>query len=192
MSLFLLYAEFFKIGIFSVGGGLATLPFLYNIASRYGWLMPEDIGNLLAVAQSSPGAVGVNMSAQAGFLAAGIPGAIIAPLGLVSPAIATILIMARILAAFKENAAVQAVFAALRPAAAGLISAAGFGVIALSLYASGPAGGGSSGSGTPWYGGIRWRETVLLAALFFLVWKFRKHPFLYIAAAGAAGVLLGL
>jgi chromate transporter len=183
VKLLFLYLNFFRIGIFSVGGGLATLPFLYNMAARSDWLSPKDIGNFLAIAQSSPGAIGVNTCSQVGFLAAGIPGAILAPLGLVSPAIIVIVIVARILAAFKENAVVQAVFGGLRPAAAGLISAAGFAVIALSLYSAG---------GQSWYGGIRWKEAALFAALFLLVWKLKKHPILYVALAGIAGILLGL
>jgi chromate transporter len=93
-----------------------------------------------------------------------------------------ILVVARILAAFKENTAVQAVFGGLRPAAVGLISAAGFGVIALSLYSA--AG--------PWYDSIRWKEILVFAVIFTLIRKFKKHPVLYIAAGGIAGVLLGL
>ena len=183
MNLFLLYAEFFKIGLFSVGGGLATLPFLYNIAARGDWLKPENIGNFIAIAQCSPGAIGVNTCAQTGYLAGGIPAAIIVPLGLVTPAILVILAVARILAAFKKSTTVQAVFGGLRPAAVGLISAAGFGVIILSLY--------SAANGT-WYEGIRWKEILLFAVIFVLVRIFKKHPILYIAAGGIAGILLGL
>ena len=187
MNLLLLYAEFFKIGLFAVGGGLATLPFLYEMSSAYNFFSPEDIGNFLAIAQSSPGAIGVNTSAQIGYLAGGVPGVWIAPLGLISPAIIIIMIISRVLSAFKENNTVKAIFRGLRPAAAGLILAAGFGVIALSLYSMEIFRQGGS-----WYGGIRWKEVILLAALFFLVRKFKKHPMLYIAAAGLAGILLGL
>ena len=187
MKLLLLYAEFFKIGLFSVGGGLATLPFLYDMAVRYDWLRSEDIGNFLAVAQCSPGAIGVNTCAQTGFLAAGVPGVILAPLALVTSAILVIMLVARFLAAFKENVIVKSVFDGLRPAAVGLISAAGFGVIVLSLFSA-----EASLQGGTWYEGIRWKETVLLAVLFLLVWKFKKNPILYIAMAGAAGIALGL
>ena len=187
MSLLLLYAEFYKIGLFAVGGGLATLPYLYEMAARYTFFTPQDIGNFLAIAQSSPGAIGVNTTTQIGYLAGGIPGAIIAPLGLVSPAIFIIFVVSRILSSFKENATVKAVFSGLRPAATGLIMAAGFGVISLSLYSM-----EILQQGGIWYEGIRWKEVVLLAALFFLVWKFKKHPILYIATAGIAGIILGL
>jgi chromate transporter len=180
MNLFVLYAEFFKIGLFSIGGGLATLPFLFDLAARYDWLSPEKLGDFLAIAQSSPGAMGVNMAVQSGFAAAGIPGAFIAPLGLISIPIVAIIIVARMLTRFKENRAVGAVFLGLRPAAAGLISAAGFGVWKLSLY---------NGSASAWYQALRPKETLLFIVLFVLIWKFKKHPVVYIAAAGVAGIV---
>jgi chromate transporter len=183
MNLFVLYAEFFKIGLFSIGGGLATLPFLFEMAARYDWLSPEKLGDFLAIAQSSPGAMGVNMAAQSGFAAAGIPGAVIAPLGLVSVPIVIIIIVARMLARFKENRAVEAVFSGLRPAAAGLIGAAGFGVWKLSLY---------NGNAPVWYEALRFREALLFAVLFALIRKFKQHPVVYIAAAGIAGIVFQL
>ena len=187
MNPFLLYGEFFKIGLFSIGGGLATLPFLYNLSFRYDFLKPEDIGNFLAIAQSAPGAIGVNTCTQAGFFAAGIRGAVIAPLGLISPAIFIIMIVSRILAVFKENNAVKSVFSGLRPAATGLILAAGFGVIALSLYSM-----DIFHQTGIWYKGIKIKEVILFLVLSVLVWKFNKHSILFIAAAGAAGIILGL
>jgi chromate transporter len=183
MSLFVLYAEFFKIGLFSIGGGLATLPFLFDLAARCEWLSPERLGDFLAIAQSAPGAMGVNMAVQSGFAAAGIPGAVIAPLGLVSVPVIVIIVVARMLARFKENRAVGAVFSGLRPAAAGLIGAAGFGVWKLSLY---------NGAAPVWYEALRPREALLFVVLFALIWKFKKHPVVYIAAAGIAGVVFQL
>ncbi|MDR2143422.1 MAG: chromate transporter [Treponema sp.] len=183
MNLFALYAEFLKIGLFSIGGGLATLPFLFELAVRYDWLSPNKLGDFLAIAQSSPGAMGVNMAAQSGFAAAGISGAFIAPLGLVSVPILVIIIVARMLEKFKENRAVEAVFSGLRPAAAGLIAAAGFGVWKLSLY---------DGNAPVWYKALRPGEALLFIVLFALIWKFKKHPIVYIAAAGIAGLVFRL
>jgi chromate transporter len=181
--LFILFGEFFKIGLFSVGGGLATLPFLYQLADRYDWLSYETIADMIAISESTPGAIGVNMATYAGFQAAGITGAVIATLGLVAPSIIVILLVARILTAFKESPLVAAVFRGLRPAATGLIAAAGLGVIRLSLY---------NGTAPLWYGRIRWRELGLFALLFLLIWRFKKHPVWYILAAGIAGILWGL
>jgi chromate transporter len=183
MNLFLIYFEFFKIGLFSIGGGLATIPFLFRLADKYEWLNPEMVGNFIAVAQSSPGAGGVNMAAQTGFQYAGIPGAILAALGLVSPAIVVIAVIARMLQSFKENRIVESVFQGLRPAAAGLLSAAGFGIWRLSLY---------NAAAPVWYELIRWKEAAVFAVLFVLVFTLKKHPIFYVAIGAAVGILLGL
>ena len=190
MNLFLLYAEFFKIGLFSIGGGLATLPFLFQMTddrftfiSQRGWISREMVGNFLAIAQSAPGAIGVNVAAQAGFTYAGIVGGFIAALGLVSPAIVVITIVARMLRKFKENRIVVSVFSGLRPAAGGLLAAAGFGVWRLSLF---------SGSAARWYEILRWKECAIFAALFLLILKLKGHPVIYIAVGAAAGIVLGL
>ena len=69
-----MFWEFFKAGLFAVGGGLATLPFLYDISQRTGWFTAEDIANMIAISESTPGPLGVNMATYAGFEALGIPG----------------------------------------------------------------------------------------------------------------------
>lgn len=183
MNLLFLYAEFFKIGLFSVGGGLATLPFLYQLADRYDWLSREMVADIQALAQCSPGAIGSNMAALTGFQAAGIPGSFIAGLGLVSPSIVIIIIVAGMFQAFKQNTTVQVIFRGLRPAAGGLLSAAGFGAIKIALY---------NGAANEWFALFRWKECILFAAIFFLIVKLKKHPVVYIAAAGAVGLVLGL
>ncbi|MDR0720810.1 MAG: chromate transporter [Treponema sp.] len=183
MILLILFAEFFKIGLFSVGGGLATLPFLYQLADKYEWISHESIVDMIAISESTPGAIGVNIATYTGFQCSGIPGAVVATLGLISPSIIVIMIVTRILLAFKENALVQAIFSGLRPAATGLIAAAGFGVIWLSLY---------NGAASAWYEILRWREVFLFMILFLLIRTVKKHPIVYIAAAGLAGMLLKL
>jgi chromate transporter len=183
VKLLFLCAEFCKIGLFSVGGGLATLPFLFELAEKYEWLRPEQIGDFLAIAQSSPGAIGINMGAQAGFLRAGVPGAYLAALALAAPSIAIIIIVARMLKQFKENRIVAAVFSGLRPAAGGLLAAAGFSAWKISLY--NPSAG-------VWYESLRLKEAVLFAVFFFCVYKLKGHPVIYIAIAAALGVVLKL
>jgi len=189
VNLFLLYLEFFKIGIFAVGGGLATLPFLFLMAQdrfsfirQTGWLSAKQIGSFLAIAQCSPGAVGVNVTAQTGFQYGGVVGGFLAALGLISPAVIVIAILARALQSFKENKTAVSVFSGLRPAAAGLLCAAGWGVWRLALY---------NGNGSTWYECIRWREGLVCVAIYLLIVKFRIHPVIYIALGAAAGILLG-
>ena len=183
IGLLSLFWEFLQIGLFSVGGGLATLPFLYRLSDKTGWFTYAQIADMLAVSESTPGAIGVNMATYAGFRNSGIPGALIATLGLILPSIIISVLVARVLVAFKANLAVKAAFAGFRPAATGLIAAAGFGVLALSLYE--PAA-------TLWYTRIRLPELVLFAGIFILLLKTKRHPIVYIAIAGAVGVVLGL
>lgn len=184
MKLLFLCFTFARIGLFAIGGGLATLPFLFELADKYpAWLTREAIGNMLAVAQSLPGAIGVNLASYAGFLPAGIPGSFAAAFALTGPSIIIIITIARMLKSFKENRVVKSLFAGFRPAAAGLLSAAGFGAITLSLY---------NAAAPIWYNAIRWKEAALFIIIFVLIYKFKKHPVIYIAAAGIAGVVLGL
>ena len=190
MNLLLLYLEFFKIGIFAVGGGLATLPFLFLMANdrftfirQSGWLSTEQIGNFLAIAQCSPGAIGVNVAAQTGFVYGGIAGGFLAALGLISPAIIVIAVISRALQSLKKNKTAAKVFSGLRPAAAGLLCAAGWGVWKLALYNS---------EHTAWFNIIRWRESLVCVVIFLLIAKFRFHPVILVALGAISGILLKL
>ena len=110
MILLRLFWEFFKTGLFAVGGGMATLPFLYDISARTGWFTTGQLADMIAVSESTPGPIGVNMATYVGFTAAGVPGAAVATLGLVTPSVIVILIVARVLAAFRQNKYVDAAF----------------------------------------------------------------------------------
>ena len=134
MILLRLFYEFFKTGLFAVGGGMATLPFLYDISTRTGWYSHEKLADMIAVSESTPGPIGVNMATYVGFETAGIPGAVIATLGLVTPSIIIIILIARALKAFRANPYVEAGFYGLRPCSVGLIAAAGFLVVKLALF----------------------------------------------------------
>jgi chromate transporter len=183
VNLLFLFARFVLIGLFAIGGGLATLPFLFELAARADWLTPELIGDMLAVAQSLPGAMGVNLAAYTGFQYAGLRGAVAAAAGLICPSIIIIIFAARMLNAFKAHPVVQAVFSGLRPAAAGLLLAAGFEAVKLSLY---------NRSFSAWHEAVRWPRVLVFAGLFFCIRRFKLHPFIPIAAAGALGMILGL
>ena len=129
MMLYLrLFFEFLKVGLFSVGGGLATLPFLRDMAANTGWFTEAQLADMLAVSESTPGPIGVNMATYVGFTVGGIPGAIISTLGLITPSIIIILLIALFLKNFKDNKYVQGAFYGLRPTSTGLIAAAGLSV----------------------------------------------------------------
>ena len=123
-TLLRLYWEFFKTGLFAVGGGMATLPFLKDIGETTGWYTYSDLMNMLAVSESTPGPIGINMATYVGFTVGGVPGAVIATIGEVAPSIIVILIVAAMLKKFRDSKYVQNAFYGLRPASTGLIGAA--------------------------------------------------------------------
>ena len=135
MSLYLrLFWEFFKTGLFAVGGGMATLPFMYDISDKTGWFTHSMLADMVAVSESTPGPIGVNMATYVGFVTGGIPGSVVATVGLVTPSVIVILLIARVLKAFRENQYVDAGFYGLRPCSIGLIAAAGVLVVKLALF----------------------------------------------------------
>ena len=133
MILLRLWWEFFKIGMFSVGGGMATLPFLYDISDRTGWFTYDQIADMLAVSESTPGPIGINMATYTGFTTAGFWGSLIATLGIITPGIIIVLLIVAVLDRFRKNKYVEAAFYGLRPASTGLIAAAGILVVEIAL-----------------------------------------------------------
>ena len=182
-----LFAEFFKTGLFAVGGGLATLPFLYDISARTGWFTAHDIADMIAVSEATPGPVGINMATYVGFKTLGISGAAVATLGLICPSLIIIMIISRILTKFRDSVIVRNIFYALRPASTALVASAGLGVASISLlndeaYAQ---------SGVI-FSIFDWKCIILAAAIFAGIKKFNKHPIIYIVIAALAGVIFRL
>lgn len=121
----LLFIEFFKIGLFSVGGGYATIPFLYYIAKHYTWFSVKELTDMIAVSNITPGPIGVNMAAYAGFKTAGILGSIIATVAIVIPSFVIVILIIKLLKQFKQNRNIEGVLTGLRPAACAMITAVG-------------------------------------------------------------------
>lgn len=128
-----LFFEFFKTGLFSIGGGLATLPFLYEMSNKTHWFSHADIADMIAISESTPGAIGINMSTYAGFKTAGYPGGILATLSLAAPSLIIILIISGFLNKFRDSRHVQNALYGLRPASIAMITAAGLNVAKVSL-----------------------------------------------------------
>lgn len=173
--------EFFKAGLFSIGGGLATLPFLQKMAENHPeWFTHEDLINMVAVAESTPGPIGVNVSTYAGFNTNGVLGGILATLSLVLPSFLCILIVYGFWQKYKENEKVQRTFSALRPAGLGLIVAACFTVFKGAVIPD---------------GAFRW-TCLLMFIIFFAVMQIPKakkiHPLFYILLAAVIGIFLPL
>ncbi len=193
---FLLFIEFFKTGLFAIGGGLATLPFLYEMADKYTWFDEAILTDMIAISESTPGPIGVNMATYAGYSAGhmqagiggGILGAALATIGLIMPSIIIILIVARFLKRFRDNKLVNDAFFMLRPAVTGLIASACFTIIQTSLFQI-PA---FQASGNLW--DVFILPSIILFAVLFAasnIWK-KLHPIVFIAAAAVAGILLKL
>ena len=194
-----LFFEFFKAGLFAIGGGLATIPFLTDIGQRTGWFTSGELANMIAISESTPGPIGVNMATYVGFTVAGVPGAVIATLGEVTPSIIVILIIAALLRNFRENRYVDRAFYGLRPASTGLIGAACVSVVLevlTNIVVASPETGlfnqfqlGDGGLA----GLISWPGLILAAVLLALTnWvKPTKnlHPIVFIAASAVVGVV---
>ena len=184
MMLLQLFFEFFKTGLFSVGGGLATLPFLYEISDRTGWYTHAQLADMIAISESTPGPIGVNMATYVGFSTAGIPGGLIATIGLITPSIIVILVVAHFLKTYKDNKWVNAAFYGLRAASVGLIAAAGFAVLKIAML--NPVAYAESGNLLQL---IRWKELLLAAAVGVVLFKWKPHPILVIVAAAVVGIV---
>ena len=198
MSVYLrLFWEFFKTGLFAVGGGMATLPFLKDIGQSTGWYTYTDLMNMLAVSESTPGPIGINMATYVGFTVRGVPGAIIATLGEITPSIIVILIVAAMLKKFRDSKLVNNAFYGLRPASTGLIGAACVAVVLEVLtYVTVQTPAGSmvnSFSLAEGSGLLNWPGLLLAAVLLVLTnWvkpTKKLHPNVFIGISAVVGVV---
>ncbi|AKL96801.1 chromate transport protein ChrA [Clostridium aceticum] len=179
-----LFLEFFKIGMFSIGGGLATLPFLYQMVDKYGWISSDDLLNMIAVAESTPGPIGINIATFVGYKAGNILGGIIATLGIITPAIIIISLIVHYFMKFNENPIVQSGFKGIRPAVVGLIGAAGFEVARTALFDMHHY---KSTHNILYL--FDYKAILLFAIMLFAINKYKKHPILYIIASAIIGIL---
>lgn len=198
MSVYLqLYWEFFKTGLFAVGGGMATLPFLKDIGEKTGWYTYSDLMNMLAVSESTPGPIGINMATYVGFTVGGPLGAVIATIGEVTPSIVVILIIAALLKSFRDNKYVNHAFYGLRPASTGLIGAACVAVILEVLTSVIVLSEGRIFNAFQLgEGSILHLPKLALAALLLILTNWVKpvknlHPIVFIALSAVVGILFG-
>ena len=183
MELLTICLEFLKTGLFAVGGGLATLPFLTQMQEKYQWFTAMDLANMIAVSESTPGPIGVNMATYVGYSSFGIPGALSATLSLVFPSLVVIMIVAKAMDKYQKNPLVQNMFAFMRPAVTGLIAAAGFSVLKIALFTQAET----------FLASFNWIAIALFAVLLVCTQlkKLKKlHPIVFIAVGAIVGVLL--
>ncbi len=192
MIYLMLFWEFFKTGLFAVGGGMATIPFLYEMSDKYPtWFSHQDLANMIAVGESTPGPIGVNMATYVGFITGdGILGSVIgataATLGLVTPSIIIILIIAAVLKSFRNNKYVNNAFYGLRPASTGLIAAAGLSVLISNLFLGEEIA----------LALFNWKGLILAIVLWVLTNVIKKtkklHPIIFIGISAIAGIVFSM
>ncbi len=187
MIYLLLFFEFFKTGLFAVGGGLATLPFLINLTYKYDWFNQSMLADMIAVSESTPGPMGVNISTYAGYSSGGISGGIVATLGLITPSIIIIKIIAKFLEKFKTNKSVESVFECLRPASVGLIGVAAFEVVKIALLNINEYLVTNNLLDL-----LNIKRCILFVIIFYSIIKYKKHPIVYIGISAVIGIIFGL
>lgn len=181
-----LFWEFLKTGLFTVGGGLASLPFLYDISDKTGWYTHAQLADMIAISESTPGPIGINMATYVGFTTAGIPGAILASLGFIIPSIVIVSIVSRFLKKFNENKFVKGAFYGLRAVSVALICAALVSVVKISLIniplfcETGAI-----------FDLISIPGIILAGVCWFILKKWNPHPVFILGGSAVVGMLLG-
>lgn len=168
----LLFWEFFKIGLLAIGGGLVTVPFLFNLSDKYGWFSHQELADMIAISESTPGPLGVNMATYAGFNTAGVWGGMIATIGLTLPSLIVIVWVSKMLFRFKDNCYLQTGFYAIRPAVVALILGASVQLFNLAV--------------------VNVLTAVICAAFFAAIHFIRLHPIVYILLGAVVGIVLKL
>ena len=192
MIYLLLFWEFFKTGLFTIGGGMATVPFLYEMSDKYPqWFSHDDLANMIAVGESTPGPIGVNMATYVGYITGegvfgSVLGAVIATLGLITPSIIVILIIAAVLKNFKDNKYVNHAFYGLRPASTGLIAAAGLSVLITNMFLSNKIALAS----------LNFKGLILAVVIWIFTNVIKKtknlHPIIFIGLSALAGIVFSM
>ena len=182
MIYFLLFIEFFKIGLLAIGGGYTTLPFLYRLSEQYHWFSADELTDMIAVSNITPGPVGINVATFAGFKTAGVLGSIIATTAVVLPALIIIMIIANFLDKYRENKIIQSLFSGLRPAACALLAG-----ICVKLFSEIIINGDKISTNN-----VDYKSILIFILLMLVSIKTNKNPILLILYGAIAGVLINL
>ena len=181
-----LFYEFFKIGLFSIGGGLATIPFLQDLAERTGWYDVSFITDMIAISESTPGPIGINMATYVGNTVVGNIGGIIATIGEILPSLIIVILVSKFLSNFKQNEKINHAFYGIRPTVTALIATACIEVfkVAILNYELIETVG--------IFKSIDFIKLILFILIFISIRKFKKHPVIYIFISGLIGIILSL
>lgn len=170
IGLLQLFHAFFVIGLFSFGGGYAVLSFLQQEVERRGWMTTERFVDFVAISQSTPGPIAINMATFVGYETGGVPGALVATLAVSLPGMILMMVFALFLFKFYVRNGTQAVFRGLRPAVVGLIAAAAWQIGKVAI--------------------VDWKAVVICGVSLVLIVKLKVHPAILVAGSAIAGMLL--
>lgn len=177
-----IFIEFFKTGLFAIGGGLATLPFLYHLGHAHSWYSAEDLSQMLALSSIMPGPIGINIVTYAGFTIKGFWGAFIAVGGVMAPSIIFVILISKILKHFKESQVVKSILYTIKPASCAMVSAVGFKMLKDAVFKPTAAHNFS----------IDYFALILLIVLAVISLKSKKGPLFYLGLSALVGVCLGI
>lgn len=169
MIYFLLIIEFFKIGLFSFGGGYATIPFLYHLSELYNWYSINDLTKMIAIASITPGPVGINIATYAGLKSSNLLGALLATTSEMLPSLFLVILVSKILKKFKENFYVKTIIEILKPVSCALLLSVAFDLLKNELTNT--------------------KSIILLSILLLLSWKTKKDPIFYITISSIIGII---
>ncbi len=175
---FLLFVEYFKIGLFTFGGGYASLPFLYHLSDFYNWFSSAELTQLIAIAGITPGPVGLNMATFSGFKTAGILGALLATSAFVLPMILITTQVFRVLDKFKENKYIKSMLYILRPTSTALILSVGMKLFYSSILIDLS------------FKNVDFMAFFVVLILFLMTFKLSRNPAIYIFSAGILGIIV--
>ena len=178
-----LFWEFFKVGLFTVGGGMAAVPLLLSMADSTGWFTQDFVVQMIAISESTPGPIGINMATYAGYTVGGIPGGIIASIATAIPGVVIVVLVSRVLQKFSESTLVKDAFYGLRPAVTALIAYAAFTIINKTMIYFTKFGT------VPFLESFSWQKVLFFGVMLFGFMKFKKPPVIYIVIAAVVGIV---
>ncbi len=171
----------FQVGICSIGGGYVALPLIQRqVVELNGWLTATEFTDLISIAEMTPGPIALNASTFVGIKMAGIPGAIVATLGCITPSCIIVIILARLYFRYRSMNAVRDALGCIRPAVVGMIASAGLTILLLAFFTSGklPRSAGE----------IKYISVAIFAAAVFVLRKWKVKPIYIIAGSGIVGL----
>lgn len=175
MLLLNMFFEFLKIGAFSIGGGLATIPFLIKLSQKTGWYSIWELSNMIAISESTPGPIGINMATYVGFYVKGIIGAITSVFSIVLPSFVIIIFAFKYITKFKNSIWIKNALNIIKPVVVALILTSFISIFKVSIY-----------------NGNKYLNIIVFFVIFTIVYKIKIHPIMCIFLGGILGFLLKL